>query len=94
MENTVFGVRPPCVTDPAQPLSNHVHGRSHSAAPSCCCFVFSSYLRIYLFLFTFGCAGSSLPRGLSLVATSGGYSLAVARGLLIAVASLTEEHRL
>ena len=94
MENTVFRVRPPCVADPAQPLSNRVPGRSHPAAPSCCCFVFFSYLRIHLFLFIFGCAGSSLPRGLSLVATSRGYSLAVVRGLLIAVASLTEEHGL
>ena len=44
----------------------------------------------------FGCAGSSLLRvhGLSLVAESRGYPLAVAHGFLIAVASVVAEHRL
>ena len=41
-----------------------------------------------------GCAGSSLLCRLSLVETSGCYSLAVVRGLLIAVASLVADHRL
>ena len=42
-------------------------------------------------LFSFGCAGSSLLRSLSLVVTSGGYSLVVVRRLLIVVASLVVE---
>ena len=44
-----------------------------------------------LYIFIFGCAGSSL---LSLVALSGGCSLIAVRGLLITVASLFAEHRL
>ena len=45
-----------------------------------------------IYLFTFGCAGSSLLCGLSLVVESEGYSLVAVRGLLIAVASLVAEH--
>ena len=41
-----------------------------------------------------GCAGSLLLCRLYLVSRSKGYSLAVVRGLLIAVASLVAEHRL
>ena len=48
---------------------------------------------ILFYLFIFGCVGSSLQRGLSLVAASRGYSVAV-RGLLIVVASLVAEHGL
>ena len=59
---------------------------------------FEGRLNCYFFkqdcLFIFGCAGSLLVRGLSLVAASGGYSLTVVRGLLIAVASLVAEHGL
>ena len=46
-----------------------------------------------MYLLIFGCAGSSLLTGFSLVATSGGYSLVAMHGLLIAVASLIVEHR-
>ena len=46
-------------------------------------------------LFIYGCTGSSLLLlGFSLVAASGGYSLAAVPGLLIAVASLVSEHSL
>ena len=45
-------------------------------------------------MFIFGCAGSSLLHGLSLVAESRGYSLVVVCRLLIAVASLVLEHGL
>ena len=45
------------------------------------------------YLFILGCAGSLLLPGFSLVVASGGYSLAVVRGLLIAVVSLVVEHR-
>ena len=49
---------------------------------------------IYLFYFIFGCIGFSLLHvGFSLVAASGGYSVAVC-GLLIVVASLVAEHGL
>ena len=41
--------------------------------------------------FTFGCAGSSLLHGLSLVAASRSSSLVVVCGLLIMVASLVAE---
>ena len=48
-----------------------------------------------LFIYLFGCAGSSLlSAGLSLAAVSGGYSLVAVCGLLIAAASLVAEHRL
>ena len=51
--------------------------------------------KIFLFiLLTFGCAGSLLLHGLSLVVGSRGYPLVVVHGLLIAVASLVAEHRL
>ena len=39
------------------------------------------------YLFIFGCAGSSLPRGLSVAAASRGSALAVAVRLLFAVVS-------
>ena len=45
-------------------------------------------------VFLYGCAGSSLLCGLSLVAASRGYSLAAVRRLFVAVASLVVEHRL
>ena len=53
-------------------------------------------LLLYVILFVFGCAGSSLLHELlsSFVSRSGGPSPAVARGLLVAVASLVVEHRL
>ena len=45
--------------------------------------------------FVYDCTGSSLLcTGFSLVAASGGYSLAVVLGLLMAVASLAAEHGL
>ena len=48
---------------------------------------------IYLCVFIFGCAGSSLLcNRLFLIAASRGYSLVVVHGLLI-VASLAVEHR-
>ena len=48
----------------------------------------------FLSLFSFDCAGSLLLcPGFSLVAVSGGYSLAVVHGSLIAVASPVAEHR-
>ena len=50
-------------------------------------------LFIYL-LIIFGCAGSSLLLRLSLVEASGGYSLLVVCGLLVAVASLVVGQRL
>ena len=57
------------------------------------------FLQVTLFLFVFcfylffGCVGSSLlaARGLSLVASSRGFSLLAVCGLLIAVASLVAE---
>ena len=42
----------------------------------------------------FGCDGSSLLHGLSLIAVMGGYLLVVLCRLLILVASLVAEHRL
>lgn len=47
----------------------------------------------YIYSFMFGCTRSSLLRGLSPVAVSGGSSLVAVHGLLIAVVSLTVEHR-
>ena len=50
---------------------------------------------IFIYLFIFGCAGSSFAvRRLSLVAASRGYSLVVVCGLLIVVASVVAEQRL
>ena len=47
----------------------------------------------FFFFFFFGCAGSSLLSRLSsLVATSGGYGLAVVLGLHTAVVPLVVEH--
>ena len=48
---------------------------------------------IYL-LIIFGCAGSSLLLRLSLVEASGGYSLLMVCGLLVALASLVVGQRL
>ena len=50
------------------------------------------FLKIYLFIF--GCAGSLLLQGLSLVAESGSCSLAVVHRLLIALASVVVEYGL
>ena len=47
-----------------------------------------------MFCVVFGWAGSLRLCRLSLVAVSGGYSLVVVHGLLIAVASLVAEHGL
>ena len=53
------------------------------------------FLYIYLFyFFIFGCVGSSLLRGLSLVVASGGLLFVAVQGLLIAVAWLVAEHGL
>ena len=49
--------------------------------------LFYDYLLSYL-LFIFGCAGSSLLHGLSLVTASEGYSLLQVHGLLIEVPPL------
>ena len=50
---------------------------------------------IFIYLFIFGCAGSSFAVcRLSLVVASRGYSLVAVRGLLIAVASVVAEQRL
>ena len=47
---------------------------------------------IFIYLFIFGCAGSSFAVcRLSLVAASRGYSLVVVCGLLIVVASVAEQ---
>ena len=48
----------------------------------------------FIYLFIFGCAGSSLLRGLCLVVVSRGYSLVAVVGLLTAVASFVAEPRL
>ena len=53
-------------------------------------FILKIILFVYLF---FGCAGSSLLCGLSLVVERGGYSLVVC-GLLIVVVSLVVDHKL
>ena len=57
--------------------------------------LFSQLYDLFLIL-VFDCIGSLLlgERGLSLVAVSGGYSLVVLLGLLIAVVSLAAEHGL
>jgi len=47
------------------------------------------HLRLYFWL----CWVFIIAQGLSLVAATGGYSLVVVHGLLIAVASLVLEHR-
>ena len=49
---------------------------------------------LFIYLFIFGCAGSSGCVGFSLVAVSRGSSPVVLLGLLTAVASLVAEHRL
>ena len=46
------------------------------------------------FNFFFGCAGSSLLHGLSLVVVSGGYSLVAVRRFLKVVTSFVMERRL
>ena len=55
--------------------------------------VLAFFFRAHLF-FIFGCTGSLLLSGLSLVADSGCFSLGDVPGLLSAVASLVGEHRL
>ena len=53
------------------------------------------YIYINFIYFIFGCVGSLLLlAGCSLVAVSGGLLFVAVRGLLIAVASLVEEHGL
>ena len=58
---------------------SHVGGRMAGSLPEsqtlklCCCFFFLREL-YYFYLFIFGCVGSSLLRGLSLVVESEGYS--------------------
>jgi len=47
----------------------------------------------FIYSFISGCVGLHCSRGFSLVVASGGYSLTVARGLLIAVAFLVVELR-
>ena len=46
-------------------------------------FLFHSFLFNFIYLFVFGCAGSSFLQGLSLVTASGAYSLVRAWGLLL-----------
>ena len=53
-----------------------------------CCFFFKNYLFIMAVLYLCCCAGFSLD------VASGGYSLGVAPGLFITVASPAAEHRL
>ena len=56
--------------------------------------VFYPLLAFSFFPFVFGCTGSVLLCGLSLVVASRGYSLDVVHGLLTAVAPLVVEHGL
>ena len=53
----------------------------------------SLHLDFFLY-FIFGCAGSLLHSGFSLVVASGGYSLFAVRGLLILVAFHVAKHGL
>ena len=53
----------------------------------------ADFLKAFIYLFIFGCKGSSLL-GHSLVAESRGYSLPSMLRILIAMASLVAEHRL
>ena len=55
---------------------------------------FFKYLFLKFYLFSFGCAGSWLLCRHSVVAVSGGCSLAAVHELLIEVTSLTDEHKL
>ena len=48
------------------------------------------YIYIQFYLFTFGCAGSLLPCGLSSICAGG--AIVAVDGLLVAVASLAAEH--
>ena len=82
------------------PLASHVPAEAiqclagpHSTNDTHC-----NYFKIFI-LFITGCTGSSLlctawEGGASVVAESGGYSLVLVRGLLIATASLTAQCRL
>ena len=54
--------------------------------------VFLLLFKNFIIYFFGGCAGSSLRLGLSLVAVSGGYCLAVVLGLLNVGASLVAGH--
>ena len=54
-----------------------------------------AFLKKLIYLFIFGCIGSSLLRvRFSLIVESGGLLFTVVHGLLIAVASLVAEHGL
>ena len=54
----------------------------------------TSSLKKIFFSCLFGCDGSSLLHGLSLIAVMGGYLLVMLCRLLVLVASLVAEHRL
>ena len=56
-------------------------------------FLYLIFLNTFTYLLIFGCAGSSLPHGLSSSMESGGSSIAACR-LLSAAASLAAGHRL
>ena len=60
-----------------------------------CPLILSRLVSLYIYLFIFDCAGSSLRCvGFSLVAASWGYSVVAVHGPLIAVAFLVAEHGL
>ena len=67
---------------------------------SCLLFVFKIFFfmwtikKTFFFSFIYGCAGSSLLRGFSLVSESQGYSLVTEHRLLTVIASLIAEHGL
>ena len=54
----------------------------------------TKFITKFIYLFIFGCAVSLSLLRFFLVVMSGGYSLVVVSGLLIAVASLVAEHGL
>ena len=53
-------------------------------------FLGNLYYLNFFYPFIFGCAGSLLLRGLSLIAASGGYSLVAVHRFLLAAAFLVE----
>ena len=57
-------------------------------------YVFNMYFYNCIYIFSFGCAGSSLLRGLFSSFGAQGLLSFVVRGLLIAVTSLVGEHGL
>ena len=83
----VLGEEPALPTVPAEPClpANHAWERLSSIGWNGTGSVTSFFIYDFIYLFIFGCAGSSLQRGFSLV---------VAYGLLVAVASLVAEHGL